>query len=88
MKIDIYKIIAQANAFANMMLVEQMKKDNTFSVHSIASVSAKNIMKSEYAYEFTANLIIGAISEYHEQLRKILKDRLDIEIDDIDIDTD
>lgn len=86
MKIDIYEIISQANAFANVTLVEQMKKDNKFSIHNIASVSAQNIMKSEYAYEFTAYLIIGAISEYHEQLSKILKDKLNIEIDDIDTD--
>ena len=85
MEIDVYEIVSQANLFTNTLLMEQLKKDGKFSVHNLGILNAKSIMQSEYAYDVTMNLIIGAISEYHEQLRGIIKEKLNIEIDGIDL---
>lgn len=85
MEIDLYQIISQANLFANTMLMEQLKKDGNFSVHTLSSLKANSVLQTEYGYEFTMNLIVGAITEYHEQLRSIIKEKMDIELDGIDL---
>lgn len=71
-------IMHYACQFANEMLLKDIEKD----VHSNSSVNLtkENLLSGKYGISAVNNLILGAILEYHNQLRQCLISEHSIDI--------
>lgn len=80
---DASDIMHNACQFANEMLYQDIKKD----VHSDTAVNLnrENALSSKYGTSIVNNLILGAILEYHNQLRQCLKSEQGIDIGAFDV---
>lgn len=85
MSININDIISHADAFANQMLLEQLKVNGEFSVSRLNDLKSTNILNNQYGYFTALNLIVGAIDAYHSQLRKELIEKVNIDIGEINL---
>ena len=80
MDINLFDIATSATSFANILLTENLKNDNNFSVSTLEQIK-KNIFETKYAN--ATNIAIGAILSYHEQLRAKLLEEANIDIGEI-----
>ena len=82
MDINLIDIATSATSFANILLTENLKNDNNFSVSTLEQIK-KNIFETKYANDHATNIAIGAILSYHEQLRTKLLEEANIDIGEI-----
>lgn len=82
MDISLMDIATSATKFANILLTENLKKDNNFSINTIEQIK-KNTFDTKYANDYATNLAIGAILSYHDQLRVKLLKEANIDIGEI-----
>lgn len=78
MDINGWEIIQTAHAFSNQMLNDQIKKE-PITIDVIKDVRSPQVLATKYGTDIVTNLIIGALEEYHSQLRdKLLESGIDI----------
>lgn len=82
MDISLMDIATSATKFANILLTENLKKENNFSIDTLEQIK-KNIFDTKYANDYATNLAIGAILSYHDQLRVKLLEETNIDIGEI-----
>lgn len=70
MQIDGYTVITEANAFASQMLFNSSKEP--ISIDFIKLIKSPTVLASNYGKSIVDNLILGAVSSYHNQLREKL----------------
>lgn len=84
MKINIMDIITSAQMFSNAQLTEDLKKRNKYTLADVSAVK-HNVFNTEYANDAATYLAVGAIISYHEQLREVLLQEMNIDIGEITI---
>ena len=82
MDISLMDIATSAKKFANILLTENLKKENNFSIDTLEQIK-KNIFDTKYANDYATNLAISAILSYHDQLRVKLLEETNIDIGEI-----
>ena len=82
MDINLFDIATSATSFANILLTENLKNDNNFSVSTLEQIK-KYISKTPYANDHATIFAIGAILSFHEQLRAKLLEEANIDIGEI-----
>ena len=78
MEIKAMDIVNRAFAFANELLNMELKKE-PLTIDKYKTIYSPEILATKYGTDFAMNLALGAIIEYHEQLRgKLLEQGIDI----------
>ena len=78
MEIKAMDIVNRAFAFANELLNMELKK-GPLNIDKYKTIHPPEILATKYGTDFAMNLALGAIIEYHEQLReKLLEQGIDI----------
>lgn len=76
MSISLTDIINDGFKFANTMALKS-------GVRGLEALKSKKILQTDLGTDFVANVVIGSIMSYHQELRKILLEQ-GIDIGDID----
>ena len=85
-KYDGIKIINNGTLLANEMLKNKLK-DKPWPIDLIKTIQSPEILGSEFGLDIVRNMILGALMEYHAQLRANLLEK-GIDIGEFEEDTD
>lgn len=78
MEVNGYEIMKSAYFFANEMINRKIK-DEPLTIDVIKDIRSPMILTTKYGKDLVENLILGAIEEYHTQLReKLMESGIDI----------
>lgn len=75
MQINGRELMEDAYVFVNEMLISKTKYDGKVSQAELAKLHSDFMFQSKYEKCYIENLLLGAISTYHEQLQEVLLEK-------------
>lgn len=81
---DAHKVMTKAYEFASVMVMQETK-DEKLSVQKVTTLQSATAYGSKYGRTLVDSLVLGAILEYHSQLRAVLLEK-GIDIGDFECD--